>query len=202
MTRALESAALRGTEGATLRALESDVTGAVVYADDFNRADGDPGANWLHSGNYVISTNRLSRGTGGSDYAVANFDCGSPDHWVEADAVTAIGLYTVINARTSPSDRGLNTYIAYLDPFTEVAWIGKVVGGGFSTITSAATGFKADPNKIRLECEGTALRFYFNGTLVVSTTDPSLTSGNYCGTNANENALYDNFRCGPLPYTP
>lgn len=185
------------------------IASGIVYSDNFDRANTTApglGAAWNdYSSGFYISSNKATKNSG-DHYAQFLQNLGSPDHWVEAD-VSGIGggggNYVVINARNALGSTA-NLYDAFIDP-SGVPTIGKNVGGSFSTVATGSNVGTADC-KLRLECQGTAVRLYRNGTLVASGTDSSVTTGNYCGVNAfagsGGTAIYDNFRCGPLPYTP
>jgi hypothetical protein len=185
------------------------VAAAPVYGDDFNRADTTYGLgpNWILPGvtgdGYQIFENKCHRRVTAEDYAVFDVDLGTPDHWVEADISGAGGEFVVINAR-GINTPGQNAYLGFLSPGVSEAVIGKVVAGSYSPV-NICTGVSHGPaHKLRLEVEGSNLRLYLDDVLVCSDTDTDLTTGNYTGINSNasQSCIYDNFRCGPLPYTP
>lgn len=177
-------------------------------SDDFNRANASElGALWTPGYSIVSNTARRT----GAEYTRYMVDLETPDHWIEAD----IGFgwdthFYVLNARGS-GGVGQNGYLGWLDPnvaFGYQAKLGKVVSGGFTGLAgnlngnagSSTAGFKA-----RLEVEGSTVRYYRNGTLLEQQTDTSLPTGNFVGFNTDDTgsalSYYDNFRCGPLPYT-
>lgn len=192
----------------------------VVYADNFNRADGVPGSGWAHGvGSFTIASNRLARSSGdGSDFARFTQDIGSPDMFAEADVYhngASVGgggnPYACLNVRED-SSFGQNTYMGYYNPTGEggfgSTWsIGKMQGGSFSSVAYAdatGEGYPTPGSKIRLEVQGSALRLYLGAVLKVSTTDTSITTGNYAGVNCNyvtPPATFDNFTAGPIAAT-
>jgi hypothetical protein len=184
-----------------------------VFADNFNRADtGSLGAEWQHdAGAYRIVSNQAERTNTGGDFAVFNHDVGSPDMWAEMVAIDCWNNYSLLDARTSPAGRGVNLYGVFFVPSgtalptTLVPKIGKIAGGGYSDVaTGTAVTVTANP-KLRIEVQGTAIRFYHNDVLILSGTDSSITTGNYAGMNnaqASPTAHNDSFRCGALPYSP
>jgi hypothetical protein len=210
MTRLLESATKRGTEGTAFRALESYSAGGVVYSDNFNRADTTPpesagtglGAGWLAT-SWRIASNQATR-TGGNDFAIFQQDIGTLDMWCEAD-VTPNGGYGVLNLRNEVSLA--NNYEAFWDVANNRYEIGiSITGPGYTTIATGGAGANV-AHKLRFEAQGTALRLYVDGVLTVSGTNGVLNSvdspnNRYAGMNASVGPTFDNYRCGPLPYTP
>jgi hypothetical protein len=178
----------------------------ALIADDFNRANGALGGNWLFgTGNFTIVSNHAH--CTNADFAVYNADTGTPDMFVEADVLNWDATYTVIHGRTTPGTRGSNCYEAFIVPIangavtTRTATIGKTVGGGYSDIPGGSATITR-PNtagcKLRLEMQGTTLRLYVDGVLAVTTTDSALTTGNYAGINAQSNGDFDNWSAGPV----
>ena len=188
----------------------------MSYTDNFNRADGALGSGWLDNGAFAIASNRLTRQPGGgSDHATFTQDVGSSDMFVEADLYTGGAAqaggdngYVCIQARND-GGVGQNAYLGFYNPtgdggFASTWQIGKVQGGGYSDVAVAdATGVGYPPqgSKLRLEVEGSTIRLYLDGALKVTTTDTSITTGNYAGVNTNYVSPvtgYDNFRVGLL----
>lgn len=213
MTRLLESAVKRATEGTAFRALESDVSGAVVYSDDFNRADTTTtssgglglGAEWL-AFEWQIVSNQAKRGSfGTNDFAVFLHDLGTLDMWVEAD-VTPNTQYGVVNVRR-PSSDAAEGYLGFWNPAEGGHWeIGMQIGASYTNVFSGGTGGGAT-KKLRLEAEGSALRLYADGVLQLSATNTTINSVDfpnhrYAGLNSSVGPTIDNFRCGALPWTP
>lgn len=212
MTRLLESAVKRATEGTAFRALESYVSGAVVYSDNFNRADTTSvgaggaglGAEWL--GNWQIASNQAKRSPIDlEDFVVFLHDLGTLDMWVEAD-VTPNTQYGVVNVRR-PSSNANEGYLGFWNPAEGGHWeIGMQIGASYTNVASGGTGGGAT-KKLRLEAEGSALRLYADGVLQMSGTNTTINSVDfpnhrYAGLNSNSGPTVDNFRCGALPWTP
>ena len=170
--------------------------------DDFNRANGPLGGNWLFTaGALVVESNHATRVTAmiGQDSAVFNTDIGSPNHFVEAD-IGELVAYVTLTVRTSPADRGVNFYEAYVEPASTIARITKTVGGVFTILATNSSVAVTDPYHMRLEVDGSTLRLYINTVLAVTTTDVSLTTGNYAGFNIayGDSGTVDNWQAGPL----
>ena len=182
---------------------------AVVYGDNFDRANASTlGAGWT-APSWGINANRAQQGTGGGggEYATFGTSLGAADHWAEfmLPAVNVGGnQYMVINARRpSATDTDPATgYLGYVSPAGQCV-IGKVTSGSYSDV-NVGTNLGSWPGAVplRLEVEGSAMRLYVNNVLRASGTDSSITSGNYTGMNANNAGSVDNFRCGALPWTP
>lgn len=183
------------------------VAASTLFTDNFDRANASTlGSGWVQDATaWSIASNVAQRTANGSDFATFNTDLGSPDHWSEMVAMDAASAYCLIAVRTSPAQRGQNQYGAFFVPSgnPQTPKIGKMVGGGYSDVaTGTAVTVPTNP-KLRLECQGTALRFYLNDVLILSSTDSSLTTGNYAGmNNAAGTSRNDNFRCGTFPFTP
>jgi hypothetical protein len=178
-----------------------------VYGDRFNRANGAPGGNWnVFGGSPVINGNKLVPPAGGSDLNWATA-MSSLDHWIEAD-VTLVGNsadYLVLHARCNAANVDGDCVMGFINPSSNSYVIGQNVGGSYSDINTAAGPGITGTFKLRLEVEGNNYRLYDNGVLKVSGTNTSHTTGSYVGFNNNSTsttASFDNFRCGPLPYTP
>jgi hypothetical protein len=123
---------------------------------------------------------------------------------VEADVFAANIQYCVIHARTTTATRGVNCYMGFLVPGSGCE-IGKNVGGVYGTVATTGLSHGAS-HRVRFEVEGNVQRLYVDGTLRLTGGDTSLATGNQAGLNSNSSGgsydAYDNFRCGPLPYTP
>jgi Protein of unknown function (DUF4038)/Putative collagen-binding domain of a collagenase len=173
---------------------------ASGIADDFNRANGPLGGNWLFdTGAWTIVSNLAHRQGTFGDQAVYNANIGSANHYVEADLGDLV-TYVTLMVRTSPADRGVNFYEAYIEPLTTTARIAKTVAGAFTIINSATGITYGDPYHGRFEAEGSTLRFYVNGVLAVTATDTSLATGTYAGMSAASgiNGTVDNWTAGQL----
>ena len=174
---------------------------AVIYTDDFNRANGAPGSAWTGDVNdYTILSNQLRRiNGGGSGFMEFAQDLGSPDHFVEADTFPANGeYYIVVHARSSSN--GQTSYMGFAHSSGDHQ-IGKNIGGGYATVGTVSQAITS-PIKVRLAVEGSQQRLYLNDALVLTTNDTEITTGSRVGFNSSlnfaENTAYDNFRCGRL----
>lgn len=171
--------------------------GGTVFTDDFNRADGPLGTGWTHNTWQVIS-NQAARDNN-DDFATFKTDTTSSDMWVEAQVIPNSG-FGVINLRHATGTDTGNAYLGFWDPSGLWA-IGKVNSGGYSGLASTSAPGGISSVKLRLEAQGTTLRLYADDVLVLTTTDSDHT-GHFAGLNAGNGPVFDNFRCGPLPWTP
>lgn len=187
--------------------------GGTVFSDNFNRpdcftvSDGDIGlgTEWTGDVSWGIETNAAKRGSGSDDNATFAHDCG-PDHWAELSVIAgsgAIGGYAIVNARR-PADNGNSGYLVFIEPHGNTLTMGKVVAGTYSVVTQWTIADHNDGHALRIECQGSTLRGYVDGVLVGTTADSSLSGStlHYTGMTGSVGAKVDNFRCGPLPYTP
>ena len=186
------------------------VATVVGYSDNFNRPDSvrygggvngyGLGSAWQNDTFQIVS--QKARKQEGNDFARCGFSAVSTDHWAEAD-VSAIGQdYTVVHARASGTP-GQHCYMAVIAPYGAI-YLGKNVDNLYSDISSQGPNIApSGSGRLRIEVEGVAQRVYWNDTLVNSATDASHATGTLTGMNVSGiNTQYDNFRCGPLPYTP
>lgn len=186
-----------------------------VFSDDFNRANNATtlGAEWLHqSGEWRISSNQALRAGSSNDNTVFLHNCGE-DHWAEATMVfgSADGRFNCVNARRR-SDNDQMGYLAFVSPSGGVGLVlGSTLGGYHDLVTDSSVP-TTTPHTLRIEVNGwnpATIKVYHNGVLKITTTnsemaDPGFITAQhfYTGLNATDQCLVDNFRCGPLPYTP
>lgn len=175
------------------------------YTDNFDRANGAVGSPWV--GGWAVSSNKAIRSTG-TEFCLYSQDLGSPDHYNEVDVYVA--SFGVINVRRQSDNTNKTGYLAYINPSNGHAIIARnnpgftiLVEGTDVYETNVVSGIGTSTHRLRLEVEGTAIRFYIDGALALSTTDSAVTTGNYVGFNAADSQpLYDNFECGPLVAAP
>lgn len=185
----------------------------IVYSDDFGRVDttsgtGGLGAAW-NDAEFYISGNKVKKNAG-DHWLMYNTNLASADNWIEVDVNGAIGgnNYITLAARctdTTLTNAGKSCYFLFLNPNGANIEFGRLTGGGYAAVSSAALTHSGS-GKLRLECEGTTLRGYWNGSLAITATDSSVPAGNFVGISWRDDAggvlTVDNFRGGALPYTP
>jgi hypothetical protein len=180
-----------------------DASVGTLYTDDFNRANGAPGANWTEqvAGAHLIVSNQLARQnvSSGQDFIGWATALPSDDHWVEADIYKHGTQFCVLHARADTVVGNVNCYMAFIAPGGATVTIGKTVAGVYSDISSAAYSGHADPSKLRLEVQGGQQRLYVDGVLCHTTNDTTITTGKFVGLNTNvPSGEYDNFATGVL----
>jgi hypothetical protein len=171
----------------------------VSYSDDFNRADGPPGAAWQDTGgsntSYSIVSNRLVRQTV-SDWIEYLTMLPTADHFVEADVIGANSNFVVVHARSTGI--GQTCYMAFLTPGGGCE-IGKNTGFfSYGTVINKAF-THGDAHRLRLEVQGTQQRLYVDGVLELTGNDTTVTTGVNTGLNSNTaGSAFDNFSTGDI----
>jgi hypothetical protein len=166
----------------------------VEFTDDFNRADSSSlGANWneFGTGNLSISNNKLVTTSVNGQSALWTSPLSSQDQFIEWSC-----LGSSIDQRGAlrcPNSSTLGLLGGY-----DFASGGFYIGNHLGVIATAAHAAITNQT-MRFEAEGTALRLYLDGVLVLSASD-SVESGLYCGfrvagTPGNE---LDNFSAGRM----
>ncbi|MET7975744.1 hypothetical protein ABZW44_22415 [Streptomyces mirabilis] len=164
----------------------------TTFTDDFNRADGSPGANWVQvSGTWSIVSNQLSLGNaGGTIILRATGAMATSDHsaqvTIAATAAVSHGVWARGNSNISQG---------YLWRNDGTSWnLFSVVGGSFTSIGSyAAAAVAGDIAKV--QAVGSTIKGFVNGIQRVSVTDTSVTTGTSVGIRAEStNSLrFDDF---------
>ncbi len=171
------------------------MTRTLVASDDFNRADGNVGSNWL----YIrlsswqptpigISTNRFFGRANNTNYQVCRWaGTGTfSDDQYSAVVLTGFAFFSVsefcgVSARcSSDTDAGADYYFVKVCSDSSgpnyTTKVGKMVNGTETTFDSTTRAW-TNGDSVEIECEGTTIRALKNGTLFYSTTDSSLTTG-------------------------
>jgi hypothetical protein len=160
--------------------------------DDFNRADGSPGANWVQvSGTWTIVSNQLSSGSAGGIVILrAATAMATNDHYAQitiaATAAVSHGVWCRGNS---------NITSGYLWRNDGTSWnLFSVVGGSFVSIGSfTAAAVAGDVAKV--QAQGSTIKGFVNGVQRVSVTDTAVATGTSVGLRAEStNALrFDDF---------
>lgn len=183
------------------------------YSDDFNRADGAPGSDWVVPGTlFAVSSNKLAHDASGSDgLAVFQPAAATADQEASFDFVADgnSGHYLAIWVRLgSPTSTTANAtgYLFFCNNTGSDAGIVKLVAGtptdlvsgdGVVSLTNGVT------YRIALRAEGTTLTASIDSTTVCTVTDSSIASGAYAGLSSG-NAVFtaDNWTFGDLTAPP
>jgi hypothetical protein len=164
----------------------------TTFTDDFNRADGSPGANWVQvSGTWSIISQQLSSGTAGGTVimraatAMATND-NSAQVTIAATGAVSHGVWC----------RGSTTFTqGYLWRNDGTSWtLFSNVGGSFTSIGSFA-GAAVAGDVAKIQAVGSTIKGLVNGVVRVSVTDTAVTTGTSVGIRAESTNLlrFDDF---------
>lgn len=157
-----------------------------MFSDDFTRANAsDLGSVWDagYAGltNLQIVGNRVRQGTLGNDCLESvNAPSFPADQWAQLTIATITGSgqqspQCVLRAAT-PATLTCYVFYALRNGIIRSA-IAKHVAGVFTSLVTENSTTWAASDTIRAEAQGTALRMYRNGLLLLSTTDSAIASG-------------------------
>lgn len=149
-------------------------------ADNFDRANGAPGANWTaDSGAFTITSNTLRQTTSGASYRKLR--------WV-GSALDSNDYDVEINGRASTSGQGFGpfgrgaasatvTYYAYLGFGGDSFYLVEITAGSEAILDTGSACTASTTFNARLRCNGSNIRGYRNDVLDCEVTDTTLTSG-------------------------
>ncbi len=162
------------------------------FSDDFNRADGSPGANWVQvSGTWVIVSNQLSPGTtGGTVVLRAATAMATSDNYAQ---VTITATTAVSQGVWCRGDSTLNSGYALRNNGSNWSLF-SVVGGTFTSIgTYSAAAVVGDVAKV--QAVGSTIKAIINGVERINVTNTAVTTGTSVGirSEANTGLRYDDF---------
>lgn len=190
---------------AKYRCEPSDITQEVaplkpetVVSDDFNRANGNLGANW---GNYgfvwAVAANGIAKytGSGATGWATNQNPLSTDDHYAQIKMVIGNAYYAMGPMTRNPNN-GTFTYYS-LDNYADQMRLIKVVAGAGAVIASAAWTY-AVGETYRQQSDGSSLTGYVDGSEKVSVTDTALSGQLHTGCTAytgvaNDSAQMDDF---------
>jgi hypothetical protein len=183
---------------------------AFPFTDNFNRPDGtNLSANWIEqAGDLALAGNRVVSQAAAASVATVR-GLSAADVIITGDVNVGTGAARSIgfSARYSgPGDN--NQYLGMIgqDSGRYTAYIYRNVGGNWTLLKSGS--ISSGSGTLKFEVEGTSLRLSFNGTLILSATDSSITSAGAVGIRAwDAGATIDNFQTAilstdPLPPNP
>jgi hypothetical protein len=153
----------------------------TTFTDDFNRADGSPGANWTQvSGTWSIISNQLSSGSAGGTIilratgAMATND-NSAQVKIAATAAVSHGVWCRGNT---------NITSGYLWRNDGTSWnLFSVVGGSFTSIASY-TAAAAAGDVAKVQAVGSTVKGFVNGIERASVVNTAVTTGTSVGIRA------------------
>lgn len=146
--------------------------------DDFNRANGSIGANWtVSSGNvFEVDTNRLKHTSASGAGGVARYTATS----FPADQYASVKLAVLGNAVGPVVRAGASQvylFIGSAPGYWDLVRVNYITVAAVGLASNNAGPTPAAGDVLELRAEGTSLRGYVNGALIVSATDSVLTSG-------------------------
>ncbi|MEU1272953.1 hypothetical protein [Streptomyces sp. NPDC005799] len=167
------------------------------FSDDFNRANGAVGANWVDpTGLWVVTSQQLGPGSaGGTIYLRAATAMATNDHYAQititATAAASHGIWI----------RG-NTTITqgYLVRNNGSSWdLFYVVGGSFTVIGTYAAAAAAN-DVVKLQAIGSAIKVYINETQRISVTDTVVPTGTNVGVRSDSTSAirFDDFSAADI----
>lgn len=179
-------------------------TYTTTFTDDFNRADNaTPGNGWtVVNGLWPIVSNQLKDNNTSTSAFVAQGStaANSNDQFAQVTMVTLVASVGVLARITDAA----NGYYAFRRATGTTMSLYKFpVGGSLATFGTAATYTQVAGDVLRIECEGTTIRGYVNGTLLCTATDSSIdgSAGHGVGIRVGANAsgmLFDDFSAGTI----
>lgn len=178
---------------------------AVRFSDDFNRADGDIGANYTDNRNAMrVFSNGVGVDVGGNDcYAYVNTYSSPANQWASFTVTVATAASRSYGAGLRmPAAGNRNGYFGGNDRFNSGSnnyEITGYVGGVYQGTIAAGTNTPAPGDLVYFEAVGTTLSLYVNGVLECSGTNAGLASGQpgiYVTDPSASVTLMDNFSSG------
>jgi hypothetical protein len=175
----------------------------TVYTDNFNRGDGDVGANWTLNDNTghtepVISSNQLVHGEGGDNREFIYYNVGLPtnDQYSKATFVDVTDSWLLVRCQAQSSTEncyGLNVGPTGVDFY-------KWVSGNPTAIGSPVADTISNGDVIELHITGYTLSYHRNDVLKGSETDGTEQySSGYVGIGSYDNtSIFDNWEGGDL----
>lgn len=159
-------------------------------------------------GTLAISGGQLQAGTTSTEIdAYHTTDLGSANHYVEADFIIGAAdttTYCAINARMATS--GLTYYAVETSGDRNQIELIRLVAGTYTSLGTYVTGWTlSSTHRVKLECDGSTINVYTDGTLRISVTDTGITSGTRVGvhmwTTTVSNIKLDNFAAAVIGAT-
>lgn len=164
--------------------------GSVLFSDDFD--DGNANGWSVSTGNWSVNN---------QEYLVTNYgitsagDSGWADYSVEAMVEPITADYSCLLGRFQDAS---NFYQIEVHAANDEVGLWKNVGGTWTQLDSYSTTINTNTwYELKLEMDGTSIKGYFNGSLVVSATDSSHSSGKV-GVRANNDTRFDDIEASEI----
>jgi Secretion system C-terminal sorting domain/Bacterial Ig domain/Right handed beta helix region len=167
------------------------LTSPTLFTDNFNRANSNTiGASWTErytAANYQIVSNKIKLTSNDGSVTTAYTTSGLvfPNYSVQA-TLNFSGLSSIfagVGGRMTNYITGdFNGYTAFAEPSAQRVYIFKRINEVWTELGSYATPIAINTNYIlKLAMNGTSLKAYWNGALVISVTDATYTATGYTG---------------------
>ena len=164
----------------------------TTFTDDFNRANGAPGANWVDgTGLWTIVSNQLSSGTAGGTIVIRAATAMATND--NSTQVTIAATGAVSHGVWCRGNTGFTSGYLWRNDGTSWALFSNV-GGSFTSIGSyAAAAVAGDVAKV--QAVGSTIQGFVNGISRVSVTNTAVTTGTSVGLRAESTNLlrFDDF---------
>jgi RHS repeat-associated protein len=168
------------------------------FTDDFNRANSSTlGSNWLTElGTMQVSSNKALATAAGTNLAVyTGGDVADVDVSADMTVPATSGNSAWLLARYSGTGLGTSFYAGVLGydgtAYKATLYSYKTAEGLVQL--NQATVTLSGSNTLRLVVQGSQLKLYFNGALVISATDARVTAPGLTGLLGTLNSAFDNF---------
>lgn len=162
------------------------------FTDDFNRADGSPGAGWVQvSGTWVIVSNQLSPGTtSGTVLLRAATAMASNDNYAQ---VTIAATTAVSHGVWCRGNDDLTSGYAVRNNGTNWALF-SVVAGAFTSIGTYSAA-AAPGDVVKIQAAGSTITVHINAVERINVTNTAVTTGTTVGirSEANTGIRFDDF---------
>ncbi len=167
------------------------LTSPTLFTDNYNRANSNTiGAGWTErytASNYQIVSNKIKLTGNDGNVTAAYTTSGliSPNYSVQAtlNFSNLSSLFAGVGGRmTNYSTGDFNGYMAFAEPGFQRVYIFKRTNLVWTELGSYATPIAINTNYVlKLAMNGTGLKAYWNGALVISVTDASYIATGYTG---------------------
>src|SRR5579884_4076687 len=204
----------QGAQGLAQTQIVVSASGATSFIDNFDRSDStNLGPGWNeYLPDLEIFSNQVRNVSGNSQSAAAveNLAIG-PNQDVSVDCKIVLpggaadnGNSCAVMARWSSES---NFYHALFDVGRQSIALFSTVNGTTTLLGKVNTSLQYDTfYRIRLLAQGSSLQLFFNGNVVLTISDASLTAGNFAGIRAfnglADSVYFDNFSASAVTGTP
>ena len=163
------------------------------FSDDFNRADGDPGAGWVQvSGTWSIVSQQLSPGASGATIIIRPAtSMATSDNYAQVTIAATTAVSQGVMCRSDST--GANGYLLRNNGTN---WgLFKAVSGTFTAIGTTYTAAAAAGDVAKIQAVGSTIKGFVNGVERISVTDTAVTSGTNTGIRSQSTSglRYDDF---------